>query len=249
MLFFSKWKKGSAAQQNIEQLPVHIAIVMDGNGRWAKKRGLPRTVGHKEGANTLRKIVKACDRIGIRYLTVFAFSTENWRRPKSEVEALMSLLLEYLKNAEREIGGKNIRIRVIGSMQGLSEEIRQEIRRVTVNTAKNTGLNLIIALNYGGRDEIVQAVQKLAEDVRKGSLKPDGIDEQVLSSYLYTSDIPDPDLVIRPSGENRLSNFLLWQSAYSEFWYSSVLWPDFSESHLKQAISDYQQRNRRFGGV
>ncbi|HOA54630.1 MAG: isoprenyl transferase [Acetivibrionales bacterium] len=230
-------------------LPVHIAVIMDGNGRWAARRGLPRNAGHREGANTLKRVVKECNAIGIKYLTAFAFSTENWNRPRQEVNALMQLLLEFLQNAEKELAGTNIRITVIGDTDKLSEEIRNEIDRVVANTAANTGLNLVIALNYGSRCEIAAAAARIARDVREGRIEPEDVDEELFSNYLYTSGIPDPDLVIRPSGEYRLSNFLLWQSSYSEFWYSDILWPDFSKEHLYQAISDYQNRNRRFGGL
>ena len=230
-------------------LPVHIAVILDGNGRWAARRGLPRNAGHREGANTLKRVVKECNAIGIKYLTAFAFSTENWNRPRQEVNALMQLLLEFLQNAEKELAGTNIRITVIGDTDKLSEEIRNEIDRVVANTAANTGLNLVIALNYGSRCEIAAAAARIARDVREGRIEPEDVDEELFSNYLYTSGIPDPDLVIRPSGEYRLSNFLLWQSSYSEFWYSDILWPDFSKEHLYQAISDYQNRNRRFGGL
>ena len=230
-------------------LPVHIAVIMDGNGRWAARRGLPRNAGHREGANTLKRVVKECNAIGIKYLTAFAFSTENWNRPRQEVNALMQLLLEFLQNAEKELAGTNIRITVIGDTDKLSEEIRNEIDRVVANTAANTGLNLVIALNYGSRCEIAAAAARIARDVREGRIEPEDVDEELFSNYLYTSRIPDPDLVIRPSGEYRLSNFLLWQSSYSEFLYSDILWPDFSKEHLYQAISDYQNRNRRFGGL
>ena len=230
-------------------LPVHIAVIMDGNGRWAARRGLPRNAGHREGANTLKRVVKECNAIGIKYLTAFAFSTENWNRPRQEVNALMQLLLEFLQNAEKELAGTNIRITVIGDTDKLSEEIRNEIDRVVANTAANTGLNLVIALNYGSRCEIAAAAARIARDVREGRIEPEDVDEELFSNYLYTSGIPDPDLVIRPSGEYRLSNFLLRQSSYSEFWYSDILWPDFSKEHLYQAISDYQNRNRRFGGL
>ena len=247
MLFFGKHKRNAGIDK--ESLPVHIAIVMDGNGRWAKKRGLPRSAGHREGANTLKKIVRNCDEIGIKYLTVFAFSTENWARPKDEVDALMSLLLEFLKNADKEIAGKNIRIKVIGDSNGLTEEIKKEIVRITEKTRNNEGLTLVIALNYGSRSEIVEMVRRIAIEVKKGGLNTDSIDELIVSKYLYTAGIPDPDLVIRPSGENRLSNFLLWQSSYAEFWYSSILWPEFSKKELLEAIEEYQARNRRYGGV
>ncbi len=249
MFLFGKRAKINHSEIDKNNLPVHIAIVMDGNGRWASGRGLPRSMGHREGANTLRKIVRYCDEIGIKYLTVYAFSTENWSRPKEEVDALMSLLLEYLKNADKEIAGKNVRIKVIGDSNGLTEEIKNEIIRVTENTKKNNGLTLVIALNYGGRAEIVDMVRRIAVEVKKGGLSIDAINEQLVSGYLYTSGIPDPDMVIRPSGENRLSNFLLWQSSYAEFWYSNVLWPDFSKKDLLEAIMEYQKRNRRYGGI
>lgn len=249
MLFFKKRDKRNIPVMDTMNIPVHIAIVMDGNRRWAAKRRLPKSVGHREGANTLKKIVKAADELGIKYMTVYAFSTENWARPKDEVDILMSLLLEFLKNADREIAGKNIRIKVIGEVNELSEEIKREIARVTFNTSKNDGLTLVIALNYGSRSEITDAVKRIAADVKNGGLKASDINEQLLSGYLYTSGIPDPDLIIRPSGENRLSNFLLWQSSYSELWFSDILWPDFSKKELIQAIIDYQKRNRRFGGV
>lgn len=232
-----------------EKLPAHIAIFMDGNGRWASKRGLPRSAGHREGANTLKRIVKISDEIGIKYLTVYAFSTENWTRPKEEVDALMSLLLEFLKNADKELAGKNIRIKVIGESEGLTGEIKREITRVTEKTMNNTGLTLVIALNYGSRAEITSAAARIARDVKRGSINPNEINEKMLSDYLYTAGTPDPDLVIRPSGENRLSNFLLWQSSYSEFWYSNILWPDFSRKNLLEAIEEFQKRNRRFGGL
>lgn len=249
MFFFGKRNKHEKLEMDIGNLPVHIAIVMDGNGRWASGRRLPRSVGHREGANTLKKVVRYCDEIGIKYLTVYAFSTENWTRPKDEVNALMSLLLEFLKNADKEIAGKNIRIKTIGSSNGLTEEIKREITRVTENTRINDGLTLVIALNYGSRSEIVEMVRRIAIDVKKGGLNTDAINEQLVSNYLYTAGIPDPDLVIRPSGENRLSNFLLWQSSYAEFWYSNILWPDFSKKDLLDAIAEYQKRCRRYGGV
>ena len=247
MFFFGKRNRSINMDKNT--LPVHIAIFMDGNGRWASQRGLPRSAGHREGANNLKKIVKYSDEIGIKYLTVYAFSTENWSRPKDEVDALMSLLLEFLKNADKEIAGKNIKIKVIGDSNGLTEEIKKEIVRVTENTKKNDGLTLVIALNYGSRSEIVEMVRRIAIDVKKGGLNTDAINEQLVSNYLYTAGIPDPDLVIRPSGENRLSNFLLWQSSYAEFWYSNILWPDFSKKDLIGAIEEYQKRNRRYGGA
>lgn len=249
MWLLGRIKRKRTVLNKNELIPTHIAIIMDGNGRWASKKGLPRSVGHREGANALKRIVKYCDEIGIKYLTVYAFSTENWTRPKEEVESLMSLLLEFLKNADSELAGKNIRIKVIGESEGLTGEIKREIVRVTENTSKNSGLTLVIALNYGSRTEIANAAARIARDVKRGGIKPEEVNEKLLSNYLYTAGMPDPDLVIRPSGENRLSNFLLWQSSYSEFWYSNILWPDFSKKDLLEAIGEYQRRNRRFGGL
>jgi undecaprenyl diphosphate synthase len=248
MFLFGKNKGKNKIELDTDNIPEHIAIIMDGNGRWAKKRGLPRSIGHREGANNLKKIVRACDEIGVKYLTVYAFSTENWTRPKDEVDFLMSLLLEFLKNADKEIAGENIRIKVIGEEKGLSSDIKNEIRSLTERTKSNDGLILTIALNYGGRCEIVEMTRKIAGDVKKGKISVDSIDEKMVSSYLYTSGMPDPDLIIRPSGEFRLSNFLLWQSSYSEIWCPDILWPDFSRQDLNVAIAEYQKRNRRFGG-
>lgn len=230
-----------------KNIPKHIAIIMDGNGRWAKKRGLSRSMGHREGSRTLKKIVEACYQLGVRYLTVYAFSTENWSRPKEEVDELMKLLLEYLRNAERELAGKKVRIRVIGEKKHLPKEIIKEIKRVEENTENIEGLDFIIALNYGGRQELVEAVSNLVEDAKAGLISE--IDEEAISERLYTNGIPDPDLLIRTSGEMRISNFLIWQLSYSEFFFCDVLWPDFSEVNLKDAIISYQGRQRRFGGV
>jgi len=232
---------------DMNNIPRHIAIIMDGNGRWARKRGLSRSMGHREGSVTLKKIVEACYNLGVKYLTVYAFSTENWSRPKEEVDELMKLLLEYLKNAEKELKGKNVRIRVIGDRKRLPAEIVSEIERVEEKTSHNDGLIFIIALNYGGRQEIVDAVNAIAEDIRNGKITE--INEDVISQRLYTRDIPDPDLLIRTSGELRLSNFLIWQSSYSELFFSDVLWPDFTPKHLEEAILSYQGRQRRFGGL
>ena len=249
MHFFNKVFKKVDNDIDMKNLPGHIAIIMDGNGRWARKRGLPRNIGHKEGSNTLKNIVVFSNKIGIKYLTVYAFSTENWKRPKSEVDALMSLLLEYLKNAEQELSGRNIRIRVIGDKTGLPVEIQQQVEKVERLSAGNTGLNLNIALNYGSRDEIIYAVREVTKDIKNGKLNVDDVNEALLSGRLYTSGIPDPDLLIRTSGEKRISNFLLWQLAYTEFWYTDVLWPDFNDSHLLESIREYQKRHRRFGGI
>lgn len=232
-----------------KDIPEHVAIIMDGNGRWARKRGLPRSAGHREGAAALRRVVRYCNQSGIRYLTVYAFSTENWKRPVEEVSFLMSLLLDYLKNAEKELGGNDIRIRVIGKEENLSKEILEEIMRVEAVTAKNSGMVLCIALNYGGRDDILQAVREIGRLCAADRLLPSSVDEELFSSFLYTKDIPDPDILIRPSGEMRHSNFLLWQCAFTEFWYTDVLWPDFGKRHLMEAIKSYSERNRRFGGL
>ncbi len=246
-MFFKKRK--ITEEIDINNLPKHIAIIMDGNGRWAKKRGLSRSAGHRAGAKTLEKITRYAGNLGIRHLTVYAFSTENWKRPKDEVDALMVLLGEYLSDYKNLIGDDNICIRILGTKQGLSDEILEKIRTVEEATAKNDGLTLNIALNYGSREEITSAVKTLAVEVTKGNININEINENVIASHLYTAHCPEPDLIIRPSGERRLSNFLLWQSAYSEFWFADINWPDFKTSDLDRAIIDFQQRNRRFGGV
>ncbi len=222
---------------------------MDGNGRWATKRGLPRSAGHSAGADTLKKIVTECNKMGVKYITVYAFSTENWSRPKAEVDFLMNLLLDYLKNAEKTLAGENVVIRAIGSRAELTEEIRQQIVKTEEFTKNNDGIVMNIALNYGGREEIVSAVKNVCADVQKGDINPQEITEKVFSDYLYTAGQPDIDLLIRTSGEQRLSNFLLWQNSYSEMWFTNKLWPDFSTEDLHQAIIDFQGRGRRFGGV
>lgn len=231
------------------RLPVHIAIILDGNGRWAKKRGIPRNIGHREGAKTLEKVVLFCNEIGIKYLTVYAFSTENWKRPKEEVDALMKLLKEFLDGYQERLGKKNIKINILGDIRALPPDFQDEIIEVEKFSSKNSGLSLNIALNYGSRIEILNAVKDIAADLNNGKIKEDEITEERLSDYLYTKGNPDPDLLIRTSGEYRLSNFLLWQLAYTELWFDKVLWPDFSEQHLLSAIIDYQKRNRRFGGI
>lgn len=249
MFLFGRKSKMKGKEIDKNRLPVHIAIIPDGNGRWATRRGMPRSAGHREGANNLKNIVKYCNNLGVTYVTFYAFSTENWSRPKEEVDALMSLLLEFLKNADKELEGSNIRIKVIGDISRLSKELQTEIKRVVESTKVNTGLNLVFALNYGGRDEIVNAVRRIAQDVQGGRLRPEDIDEETFSRRLYTSEMPDPELLIRTSGEKRSSNFLLWQSAYTEFWYTDKLWPDFTEKDMEEAIIDFQNRNRRFGGI
>ncbi len=244
MAFFKKSKK----QYDKSLLPKHVAIIMDGNGRWAKKRSLPRMMGHKAGADTLRKISRFAGKMGIEYITVYAFSTENWKRSDEEVSGLMSLLLEYLKNAETELGADDVRIRVIGDKSRFSQEIQDEIERVENVTKDNNSVTVTLALNYGGRDEILRAARHLALDVKSGNINAKDIDESLFSSQLYTNYMPDPDLVIRTSGEMRISNYLLWQISYSEFYFTNVLWPDFNEKEFTKAIDAYLLRNRRFGG-
>lgn len=233
-------------------LPRHIAFIMDGNGRWAKNRGLERSEGHKEGARTFRKITEYCADIGIEYVTFYAFSTENWNRPKSEVQALMKLFKEYLLEAddrERENDIRQSRIRFIGEREGLPKDLLKLIDKAEKKSSKYSKITVNIALNYGGRAEITHAVKEIVRKVQQGELSAEDITEQTVSDNIYTAGQPDPDIIVRPSGEYRLSNFLQWQSAYSEFWYSDILWPDFTEENVNDIIRDYQKRNRRFGGV
>jgi len=246
-MFFSKKKR--LAEVDMEHLPEHIGVIMDGNGRWAKRRGLPRSAGHQAGADTLKKIVTECNKMGIKYITVYAFSTENWKRPKDEVDFLMNLLLNYLRDSERTLAKENVKIRAIGGREALSEEIREQIKKTEKFTENNTGIVMNIALNYGSREELVNAAKSLAKKVKSGELSADDIDEDMISSELYTGGQPDPDLIIRTSNELRLSNFLMWQSAYSELYFTKTLWPDFSVKDLYDAIIEYQSRNRRYGGV
>ena len=235
------------AEIDLDRLPRHIAIIMDGNGRWAKKRRLPRIAGHRAGIRAVRQSVEACARLGVPYLTLYAFSVENWKRPHSETTLLMSLLREYLKKEISELNRQNIRLCVIGRIQELPKPVQRDLETALESTKQNTGLRLTLALNYGARAEIVDAVRALCSTARQnGNLV---IDEAALNAYLYTRDLPDPDLLIRTSGELRLSNFLLWQVAYSELWMTETLWPDFTQSDLFQAIIDYQKRERRYGGI
>lgn len=231
------------------KIPVNLGIIMDGNGRWAKKRGLPRTAGHVTGAQVFRKITKYCDQCGVRYLTVYAFSTENWRRPQEEVNAIMNLLRQYLVDSLADFLNENIVVRFIGNRNELAPDILELIERAESTTANKTGMTLNIALNYGGQQEITAAARTLAEKVAKGEIQPEEITEQMLQDALYTEDQPPVDLILRPSGEYRLSNFLIWQSAYAEFVFMDVLWPDFKESDLDRAFEEYARRDRRFGGV
>lgn len=249
MFNFLMKKDKTADTLDVNNIPKHIGIIMDGNGRWAKKRGLPRSAGHRMGAKVLEQITRDAGHLGVRYLTVYAFSTENWKRPKEEVDALMKLLSEYLDDYKRLIGDDDIRIKIIGSYDGLSEDIIAKIKNIEEQTKHNSAITLNIALNYGGRDELVKAVKKIAASVKEGTMSADDICEETISQNIYTNYMPDPDFIIRPSGEYRLSNFLLWQSAYSEFWFSDILWPDFTRDDLIKAIIDFQKRNRRYGGV
>ena len=248
-IFRKKDENISEIDLDLSNIPQHVAIIMDGNGRWAKERNLPRTMGHKAGVETIRRIIKESDRLGIKYITLYAFSTENWKRPKDEVDALMKLLVQYLKSEIKNLHENNVRLRVLGDITELPNHCEIEINDAIELTKNNSGLVLNIAFNYGGRDEIIRAVKNIVTDVENGKLKDKNIDEDIFNKYLYTKEIPDPDLIIRPSGEQRISNFLLWQCAYSEFWYSNVNWPDFKEDNLREAILDYQKRNRRYGGV
>lgn len=226
----------------------HIAIIMDGNRRWAKEKGFPQMMGHHRGAENLRKISQLVWENGIKYLTVYAFSTENWKRSEKEVAYIMDLVRKFLKSSIKDASANNVRVRVIGNRQGLAGDIRTQIEELEAATAQLTGLNLQIALNYGGRDEILRASQKLARDYKDGLIGLNQVDEALFKNYLDTSDIPDPELLVRTGGESRISNYLLWQSAYSEIYVSPVFWPEFQEKELKQAIHFYQTRNRRFGG-
>ena len=233
-----------------EDLPEHIGIIMDGNGRWAKKRALPRKYGHREGAKAFRKIVEYCDKIGLHYLTVYAFSTENWKRPKDEVDSIMQLLEQYIDEAfDHKNESDGVRTKFIGDMSALSPVLQEKIKRIEALGEGKSGLLVNVALNYGGRHELVHSMRALAEMVREQNIAPQEIDEAMVSDHLYTAGQPDPDLIIRPSGEERLSNFLIWQAAYSEFVFMDVLWPDFKPEHLEEAIRIFNQRHRRFGGI
>ena len=229
--------------------PEHIAIIMDGNGRWAKKRGLPRTAGHAAGAETFRRIATYCRSIGVKYLTVYAFSTENWKRSRDEVESIMALFEKYLHEAIDEMEQDHIRLKVLGDLSRISPELRALIERTAEISTHYDGFQANVCINYGGRDEIVHAARRFAAQCAAGERKPEELTEEAFGGLLYTAGIPDPELIIRPSGEERISNFLLWQSAYSEYYFTDVLWPDFDERELDRAIAAYQKRDRRFGGV
>ena len=231
------------------KIPQHVAIILDGNGRWAKSKGMPRNYGHTVGAKNVETVCQAAHDMGIKYLTLYAFSTENWNRPDNEVNALMKLLESYLKNCIKTADKNNMRVRVIGEVSAFDQDIQESIARLEQYSQKYDEIYFQIALNYGSRDEIIRGIRKLAQDVADGKVKPEEIDEHVFDNYLDTAGIPDPDLMIRTSGELRLSNFLLWQMAYTEFYFTDVAWPDFNKAELIKAIEKYNQRDRRYGGV
>jgi len=234
-------------QIDIEKVPKHVAIIMDGNGRWAEKRGNSRIFGHQHGVESVRASIKAAAQIGVKYLTIYAFSTENWNRPKYEVDALMTLLVNVIKNETQELDKNNVRLRIIGDRDSLPSRVRKETDQMVEKLSSNTGLTVVMALSYSSRWEIINAVKSVADDVKKGKIDTEDISQELFDSYLATSEIPDPELLIRTSGEERISNFLLWQIAYTELYFTSVLWPDFSDENFYEAICNYQQRERRFG--
>lgn len=234
---------------NLDKVPAHIAIIMDGNGRWAKSRFMPRTYGHKVGVETIRKVVKECSRLGVKYLTLYAFSTENWKRPKDEVSTLMGLLVKYLRNELEELHKNNVKILTIGDISKLPQACIEELDHAKEKTKDNRGLVMSLALNYGGRNDLVNAVKNISQEVVDGKILVEDIGDDLISSHLSTKESPDPDLVVRTSGEQRLSNFLLWELAYSEFYFADIHWPDFDEKELQKAIFAYQSRDRRFGGI
>ncbi|MBI5216662.1 MAG: isoprenyl transferase [Ignavibacteriae bacterium] len=239
-------------QENLKQnghIPTHIAVIMDGNGRWAKQRGLPRIAGHSEGVESVRDTVEACGQLGVKYLTLYAFSTENWKRPKDEVSMLMRLLMRALRDETDKLHRNNVRVHTIGETQSLPKEVQDELYDAIERTKHNTGLNLFLALSYSGRWDLVGAVRKIAEDAKQGTILPEQISEKFIEQYLSTKGVPDPDLLIRTSGELRISNFLLWQLAYSEIYISQCYWPQFRREELYEAIRNYQSRERRFGMV
>lgn len=248
MAFFKKTEY-SENDLDRDRIPKHIGIIMDGNGRWAKRRMLPRSTGHKAGADKLEQICDYCAELGVEALTVYAFSTENWSRPKEEVDALMDLLYNYLLTVEEKFAPRNMRLQISGDTGPLSQKIKDAIAHAEEVTASGERMVLNIALNYGGRDEIVRAARKAAQSVKDGEISVEDIDEKYMNSLMYTANLPEVDLIIRPSGELRLSNFLLWQAAYAEFWFSDICWPDFSERDMLKAVLDYQNRDRRFGNV
>lgn len=230
------------------QIPVHVGVIMDGNGRWAKKRGLPRKFGHREGAKNFRTITRHAKSVGVKYITFYAFSTENWKRPKDEVDAIMELFEKYLDEV-RDFIDENIRVRFIGDRSGLKETLQRKMASVEEDSKDFDSMTLVLAINYGGRDEICHSVRKIARMVKDGELQPEDITRNLIEKNLYTEEIPPLDLVIRPSGEQRLSNFMIWQAAYAEFYYTNILWPDFRSEDFDRAVIAYSERNRRFGGI
>ena len=232
---------------NTDYLPSHLAIIMDGNGRWAKQKGMLRAFGHENGTKSVRKTVESCAKLGIKNLTLYAFSTENWNRPKIEVDTLMKLLVSSLKKEIKTLQTNNIRLNAIGNLTNLPESVQKELHEVIEKTSENTRMTLTLALSYGAREEIIQAVKKITNKVKNNIISEEAIDESIINQHLYTHNLPDVDLVIRTSGEHRISNFLLWQIAYAEFYFTEVLWPDFTEKDLYEAIISYQKRERRFG--
>ena len=246
-MFFKKKKNNSDIDMN--NLPKHIGVIMDGNGRWAKKRGLPRSAGHKAGAESLKKVVTEANNMGVEYITVYAFSTENWKRPEAEVDYLMNLLMDYLINAETSLAGENVRIRAIGSRKELSKEMQEQIKKTEKLTSERSGIVMNIALNYGGREELINATKQLCKKAASGELDPDDISEKDIDNNLYTAGQPEVDLLIRTSGEQRLSNFMLWQVSYAEMVFVNKLWPDFKPKDLHECIRIFQGRGRRFGGI
>ncbi len=230
-------------------MPQHVAVIMDGNGRWAKQRGLPRVEGHRNGVESVRAIVRSAGEVGIKYLTLYAFSVENWNRPKDEVDTLMKYLARFLKNEVGELNRNNVRLDAVGQIWRLPDAVQQQLEKSKAALAKNTGLTLVLALSYGGRTEIIEAVRELAAKARNGTIDPAEINERVFSEHLYTRHYPDPDLLVRTSGEMRVSNFLLWQISYAEFVVTPVLWPDFRKAQLYEALEEYARRHRRFGGL
>jgi len=236
-----------AQQINTATLPIHLAIIMDGNGRWAKQKGLIRALGHESGTKSVKVTVETCAKLGIQNLTLYAFSTENWNRPKLEVETLMKLLISSLKKEINTLQSNNIKLNAIGNLTNLPTKVQKELQEVIDKTSENTRMTLTLALSYGAREEIVQAVKKISDKVKNNIISEQAIDESIINQHLYTQNLPDVDLVIRTSGEHRISNFLLWQIAYAEFYFTDVLWPDFTENNLYEAIISYQKRERRFG--
>lgn len=247
-----KFKKKPEKEEitlDMKKIPAHVAIIMDGNGRWAKERMLPRTMGHRAGMKNIKLVVEESSNLGIKYLTLYAFSTENWKRPMEEVNALMDLVVEFIDKEFEELNANKVKLNTIGDVSKLPEKSKRAILNAIEKTKNNTGLTLNIALNYGGRDELIKATKEISKLVSQGKLKVEEINGEIISDHLYTKGMPDPDIIIRPSGELRISNYLLWQSAYSEFWFSNINWPDFTKADLRRAIFDFQQRDRRYGGV